>query len=206
MALSSVTSEFKLEEIAQAISSQGFWVDRDFFPSAWCVGIRRDIEDVRSREELRPAGVGRAQTRREDSTIRRDVIFWIERDDLNARPERLELIETIETIRQGLNRLLFLGLWDWEGHFALYPAGAFYREHLDRFRDESRRTVSIVFFFNPGWERGDGGELRLHLPSGVVDIPPRAGTAVIFMSDQIKHEVLETHKDRASFAGWLRTR
>ena len=34
-----------------------------------------------------------------------------------------------------LNRDLFLGLEDFESHFAMYPPGAFYLKHVDRFRD-----------------------------------------------------------------------
>jgi len=111
-----------------------------------------------------------------------------------------------EYVRETLNSELFLGLWDWEGHYAVYPPGAFYKTHLDRFQNDSKRTVSMVLFFNSEWSVDDGGILRLDLPSESVRVAPRPGTAVFFLSDKIPHEVLETKRDRYSFAGWCRTR
>ena len=71
----------------------------------------------------------------------------------------------MEGLRQQLNRELFLGLDEYESHFALYAPGAFYRTHLDRFRDDDQRTVSVVIYLNDSWLPGQGGALRLH-PEG----------------------------------------
>ena len=35
-------------------------------------------------------------------------------------------------------------------------------------------------------------------------VVPRAGTLLLFMSEEIEHEVLPTRRDRASIAGWFR--
>jgi len=37
----------------------------------------------------------------------------------------------IETLRMGLNRALYLGLFDYESHYAIYGAGAGYTKHSD---------------------------------------------------------------------------
>src|SRR5690554_1726629 len=76
-------------------------------------------------------------------------------------------------LRLILNRTLLLGLDNYETHYALYPPGAGYSRHLDRFKDNPLRTVSVVLYLNSQWQPGDGGELRLHLPEGSVDGAPR---------------------------------
>src|SRR5690606_40913567 len=89
---------------------------------------------------------------------------------------------------------------------ALPISGAGYSRHLDRFKDNPLRTVSVVLYLNSQWQPGDGGELRLHLPEGSVDVAPRAGTLAVFMSDSILHEVLPARRQRASLVGWFRRR
>ena len=90
-----------------------------------------------------------------------------------------------------LNRAFFLGLEDYESHFALYPPGAFYQKHLDRFRDDDRRTLSAVFYLNADWQPEQGGALRLYPEGGgELDVLPTAGTLVLFMSAELPHEVL----------------
>ena len=59
---------------------------------------------------------------------------------------------------------------------------------------------------DPGHNEADGGALRLHLPDGAVDVPPRGGTLVLFLSAEIEHEVLPTTRERLSIAGWFRRR
>ncbi len=81
----------------------------------------------------------------------------------------------MEALRQILNRELFLGLEEYESHFALYAPGAFYRAHLDRFRDDDKRTVSVVLYLNDDWLPEHGGALRLH-PQGGAQRGYRAGS------------------------------
>jgi len=38
----------------------------------------------------------------------------------------------------------------------------------------------------------------------IAKITPEMGKLVVFMSEQIPHEVLPTHQPRASVAGWFR--
>lgn len=45
--------------------------------------------------------------------------------------------------------------------FCPVPTGAFYRRHLDRFRDDDRRMVSAVLYLNEDWQPQDGGQLRM---------------------------------------------
>ena len=119
----------------------------------------------------------------------------------------MELLGLAEQIRLALNRRLFLALFEFEAHLALYPPGAFYRRHVDSFRGAANRMVSLVVYLNRAWHPGDGGELVLYRPQTaeeMIRIAPCAGTLLLFMSEEIEHEVLPTRTDRASIAGWFR--
>ena len=69
-------------------------------------------------------------------------------------------------LRDALNRRLLLGLHELEAHYALYPAGAHYDRHRDRFRDDDARVLSAVLYLNRDWTEADAGALRLYLPDG----------------------------------------
>ena len=118
-----------------------------------------------------------------------------------------EFLDLAEQIRLALNRRLFLALFEFEAHVALYPPGAFYRRHFDSFRGAANRMVSLVVYLNRDWGDHDGGDLVLYRPGTgdeMARIAPRAGTLLLFMSEEIEHEVLPTSRDRASVAGWFR--
>lgn len=153
---------------------------------------------------LAPAGVGRGEEQAVREGIRGDHIHWLEDGQAQVCDAYLALMDQL---RQTLNRELFLGLEEFECHFALYPPGAFYQTHLDRFRDEDSRCVTAVVYLNPDWQPADGGELRLYLPdASSLDIPPLAGDLLMFLSGDFPHEVLVTQTDRLSLTGWFRRR
>ena len=111
-------------------------------------------------------------------------------------------------VQQALNRALFLGLFEYEAHFAHYPPGAFYRRHLDSFRGRANRVVSTVGYLNPDWPEDGGGEMVLYAPDEpereVARVRPSAGTFACFLAERVPHEVLPTRLPRASIAGWFR--
>ena len=80
----------------------------------------------------------------------------------------------------------------------MYPPGAFYRRHLDRFASDDRRALSCVLYLNEAWRAEDGGALRLYLPGRHRDVLPRAGTLVAFLSERFEHEVLPAQRERLS--------
>lgn len=180
----------------------GYSVRPGFFPPAWSADARAEI--AAWRERFARAGIGQGGGTRTEDGVRKDLTRWWE-------PEALSGIQArywgeFERLREELNRSLFLGLRELEGHYAIYAPGAFYRRHLDRFRGDSRRTVSLVAFFNEGWSAADGGLLRIECPRrGTVDVLPEAGTLVAFLSAEVLHEVTETKRERFSFAGWMKT-
>ncbi|MCI1709472.1 MAG: 2OG-Fe(II) oxygenase [Chiayiivirga sp.] len=163
--------------------------------------LRADLDRAEHAGRLRAAGTGSGHAPRRDGTLRGDAILWLERE---ASPAQSALLACLDVWRIALNRELWLGLEEVEAHYALYPPGAGYARHRDRFRDDDARVLSFVLYLNPDWQTDDGGELRLHLPDGTLDIAPRLGRAVFFLSAEIEHEVLPAKRERRSIAGWFR--
>jgi len=153
---------------------------------------------------LNPAGVGRGQGLAVREGIRGDSIQWLEQGQSAPSDGYLQ---AMDELRSALNQAFYLGLEDFECHFASYPPGAFYQKHLDRFRDDDRRTLSAVFYLNADWQPEQGGALRLYPEGGgELDVLPTAGTLVLFMSAELPHEVLPASRERLSLTGWFRRR
>ena len=105
------------------------------------------------------------------------------------------------------SRRLFLGLFSFESHFSHYQSGDFYRKHLDAFKGEANRVLSLVTYLNRGWEPNQGGELVIYSPEDgteLVKVTPMFATLVLFLSEEFSHEVLPTARNRYSVAGWFR--
>ncbi|MFO3720846.1 2OG-Fe(II) oxygenase [Pseudomonas sp. HLMP] len=167
-------------------------------------GLLRQLAFECRQRELSPASVGRGAGQEVREAIRGDRIQWLEAGQSEACDQYLA---AMDDLRQALNQGLYLGLEDFECHFALYPPGAFYRRHLDRFRDDDRRTVSAILYLNEDWQPEDGGQLRMFLADEVVhDVQPQAGCLVVFLSGDIPHEVLPAGRERLSLTGWFRRR
>ncbi len=153
---------------------------------------------------LNPAGVGRGQGLAVREGIRGDSIQWLEHGQSAPSDGYLQ---AMDELRRALNQAFYLGLEDFECHFACYPPGAFYQKHLDRFRDDDRRTVTAVYYLNEAWQTEHGGALRLYLADETeLDVLPSAGTLVLFISAELPHEVLPASRERLSLTGWFRRR
>lgn len=192
-----------LDEAADALARDGWWCRDHALPADLVVALREDMQALVEADALERAGVGRETDYQIDRSVRRDRILWLDR----RRPAPGRFLDLAEALRQALNRRLFLGLFEYEAHFAHYPPGAFYRRHLDSFRGAANRILSTVAYLNTDWQDGDGGELVLYTEEedGVLaQIAPKAGRLVIFLSEEIPHEVLPARCDRFSIAGWYR--
>ncbi|HEK0779309.1 TPA: 2OG-Fe(II) oxygenase, partial [Proteus mirabilis] len=91
-------------------------------------------------------------------------------------------------------------------HFACYEKGAFYKKHLDAFKENVTRRLTTVLYLNDEWAPQDGGELVIYDldDNQLATVAPQGGRLVVFLSEQFPHEVLPTHKERISIAGWFR--
>jgi SM-20-related protein len=185
------------EQIAAGLAGAGWCWCPQLLPPELVTGLRVDLL-LRS-HRLRPAAVGRE--RLHDSGERGDLTLWLE----GAGPAQRAFLERLEQLRVELNRRLFLGLFDYQAHYALYPPGAVYRRHLDAFRGASNRVLSTVFYLNEDWAADAGGELVLWNAAGVelARLAPVAGAALFFLSAEFPHAVLAATRPRYSIAGWF---
>lgn len=193
-----------LSTIVDDLATRGWSQQALFLPDALSRALAAECRRRHAEGELNPASVGRGAAQEIREAIRGDQIQWLDPGESEVCDRYLG---AMDSLRQAINQGLFLGLEDFECHFALYPPGAFYKRHLDRFRDDDRRMVSAVFYLNEGWQPEDGGQLRMFLQDGVEhDVQPVAGSLVVFLSGEVPHEVLPAGRERLSLTGWFRRR
>lgn len=190
-------------ELAARLAGQRFALAPDFADAGLWQALAARARRSAAAGLLRPAGVGQGADAVLRPEIRGDQIAWLDPGDPD--PALAEYQARMEALRAALNQALYLGLLELESHFAWYPPGAAYARHVDRFARDSRRVLSTVLYLNADWRPGDGGELRVQLEGGALDVPPRGGTLAIFASD-LPHEVLPARGERFSLAGWFRRR
>lgn len=186
-----------LEKLLDAIAEQGWYVWDDFLTPDQVSRLRSCAP-----ESWQRARIGRQEEAQRISQIRSDKIQWLR--ELMGQPIQ-DYLERMEQIRQQVNQDFFLGLFEYEAHFAKYEAGDFYKKHLDAFRGNENRKLTTVFYMNPNWCAADGGELKLYdLNDQLIEtIAPISGRLVVFLSEKFPHEVLPTQAERISIAGWF---
>jgi SM-20-related protein len=192
------------DAIAAAIAQHGYAVVAGALAESTVDALRARARELDTAGALAPAHIGRARTRAMRADIRGDRIAWL---DAPGTAAEQSFAHWMEALRVACNRELFLGLAQLEGHYAIYPPGAGYARHRDRFRDDDTRVLSCVLYLNDRWQEGDGGALRLHVACGQsIDVLPQGGTFVAFLAADFEHEVLATRRERISLTGWFRRR
>lgn len=199
--LSLVQHDPLFDSLADALSEQGYAVLPAALPPALTEALFLRVTAL-DEAAFRRAGVGREGDFAVNPFVRNDDILWLG----SQHGAEAQYLQWMETLRQEINRRLFLGLFDYEAHFARYQAGAFYKKHLDAFKGRSNRVLSTVFYLNPGWQAGDGGQLVIYDNAEAVAarVTPLMGTLAVFLSDRVPHEVLPAQRTRYSIAGWFR--
>lgn len=193
-----------IARIVDDLAEHGWSQQKLFAPQALTLALADECRNRSAQGALAPAGIGRGNAQQISEGVRGDHIQWLDAGQSASCDQYLALLDEL---RVALNQGLYLGLEDYESHFALYPQGAFYQKHLDRFRDDDRRAVSAVFYLNRDWQAEQGGALRLYLADGSShDVLPEAGTLVVFLSADMPHEVLPATRERLSLTGWFRRR
>jgi SM-20-related protein len=189
---------------SDALVACGVAIVPGFFDSALVTRLRERAFALDRAGGFVPAGIGRAASRAHHEEVRGDRIRWIDLPSDDGSENALA--EALDPVRRDVNRSLALGAFDLEMHYALYPPGAGYARHRDRFRDDDARVLSCVAYLNDAWGARDGGALRLHLDGGPRDVEPIGGTLVAFLADRVEHEVLPATRERLAVAGWFRSR
>src|SRR5688500_1682122 len=194
-----MTSVF--DSIADNLAEQGYAVVDQFLSQSEIVDILELEAFKNGVDHFKKAGIGKNQGLQINEAIRGDYIQWL--DKISAPPAAKVYLERLDELVKFLNQALFLSLKDFEVHLTAYPIGSYYKRHLDQFKQDDHRKLSVICYLNQNWNEFHGGHLRMHLPDGPQDILPIAGRLVCFRSDQIEHEVMPATRERLSLTGWI---
>ncbi len=193
-------SEAVLDEIADALVDKGYILLSEIIPEHVSLAL---LEKMQSEQNInfKKAAIGRGIGQQVNTFIRSDKISWLNHQDHTDR----EYLTIMNQLKEGLNQRLFMGLFHYESHYAVYEPGAFYKKHLDALKGSQNRLLTTVYFLNPEWQVNDGGQLVIYdeLDQPLDVINPLLGTLVIFLSERFPHEVKTTFKTRNSIAGWF---
>jgi len=190
------------EQIAVALETRGLFILPAGLPEPVAASLWHCLCGLQE-DEFQRAGIGRGPDQSSNPFVRRNRIRWLEEGD-GIAPEWFDWSGRLMAY---LNRRLFLGLFSFESHIAIYQQGDFYRRHLDAFRGEANRVLSLVTYLNAGWQPDQGGELVIYPGADdgtAIKVVPAYGTLVLFLSEEFPHEVLPATRERYSVAGWFR--
>ena len=192
-------------QLVDNIHQQGFHLIDDFLAPMYAEALRGLALDLAERGQYEQGKIGSSQQSVNNQTIRRDQRYWL--DERSGNDTITAYFQAMSAISTALNQQLFLGLSDFETHFAIYPPGAFYKKHVDQFNNNNDRRISCVYYLNENWQEHYGGYLRLydHDDSLLADVMPTGNRLICFRSD-LPHEVCETRQTRLSIAGWMKAR
>lgn len=187
------------ELLISSLIERGWYSCDMFLDQTLCQSLIAELHAL----PLRAARIGKGNSEKILADIRNDSIYWLNEHQSVTQSLYLKKMDELMTV---LNRELYLGLKQFEGHFARYEKSGFYKKHIDQFAGNNERLVSAITYLNTPVV---GGELRIYKrdnPDEVeIDIAPKEGRLVCFLSNQIYHEVRPTENERYSIAGWLRT-
>lgn len=186
------------------LAQHGWAVTTNWLAPDAIAALTQEAQSLWTGATFKAAGVGRGAAFQVRSDIRSDHILWL--DEANLTVPQAAYWTAMETLRQELNAQLFVGVQELEAHYAVYPPGALYQKHLDRFSTADERIISCSLYLNPNWDEADGGALCLYAGEHSIDVYPHAGTLAIFRSDAIYHEVLPATRERFSLTGWFKRR
>lgn len=200
------SSESMYEKISSELAEKSYTTVDGFLNESGVNALIKTIDDSVKNGGFKKAGIGTAHQFQVNNAIRGDFIHWINLKETEGMLKGF--VDRIYGLLTYINRTCFLGLKDFEMHYAYYPQGAGYKRHLDQLKANDHRRLTFILYLNKGWQIKDGGLLRMYLKNSnneeiPFDIAPLAGRLVVFRSDLIEHEVLACTRPRYSMTGWM---
>ena len=195
------TLRSKFDAIADGLAADGIAVVDEFLGLEEIKSIIEEDEFKNGLLRFKKAGVGQATEKQIIESVRGDYIQWI--DPSTASSQIQNYLGRLSDLRVFLNQALFLSLKDAEVHKTIYPIGSFYKRHLDQFKKDDHRKLSVICYLNEAWQENEGGQLRVYFSDRQEDFFPTAGRLVCFRSDLLEHEVLPATRPRMSLTGWM---
>ena len=193
-----------LEQAMEQLSEKQWACLSHFFSEKELSQLKASAQTAWNQGQFAPAKVGRSAEQQRAQSIRSDSTLWLDLSD----PNYAFLSHKIQALQSTLNQNFFLGLKEFECHFAHYSPGQFYDEHIDQARLQSplhgERVISFVLYLNSNWSPEDGGQLSIRSQTPFVEIDPVEGRLVLFRSDTVPHAVRPATRERWSLTGWFR--
>lgn len=193
------------QPLVEALSTQGYYLIDDFLEQEHHTALLAMAQDLYQQGLFNEAKIGKNTQAHHNKKIRTDEIFWL--DEEGDHPGIKAYLNKIRAIANLLNQQFFLGISEFETHFAAYQPGSFYKKHCDQFSISKSRKISCVYYLNAHWDETFGGELKLYQQNDqlIQTIHPQGNRFVCFNSE-LPHEVCVTRQPRYSLTGWLKTR
>lgn len=189
------------DQIVDDLAEKGFSVTDSFLDDSEIEAILSVDEFKNKMLHFKKAGIGNSASLKINENVRGDHIFWV--DTRKAHISISVYVSRLKALQVYLNKTLFLSLKDIELHLTSYPVGSYYRRHVDQFKQQDHRKISVILYLNRDWRSEQGGQLRVYSQSNEIDIFPVAGRLVCMRSDLIEHEVLPASRERLSVTGWM---
>ena len=177
-------------------------IAQNFLSEPLALQLKKHLISLYTGQHLLSAGIGNDHHAVQNKSVRKDIIYWLDRDHKNKHEN--DFFDLMDSFVTHLNKTCFTGITGYEFHYTLYEEGSFYKRHLDQFQNNGSRQYSMVMYLNTGWNEGDGGELRIYHEDHLQNIAPVNGKSIFFKSSELEHEVLTTNRPRMSITGWLK--
>jgi SM-20-related protein len=190
------------DDIIDSFIENKVGISDNFLSVALSNHLKNNLKDLYATNKLKNAGTGNETIILKDTLVRSDKIYWLDR--MHNDPFENEFFDLMDSFILYLNSTCYTGITGYEFHYAMYETGAFYKKHLDQFRNNESRQFSMIMYLNTDWHASDGGELCIHHKNYLQNISPNEGKSVFFRSNELEHEVLITNKIRMSITGWLK--
>lgn len=190
----------KKELIITELVKKGWFSSDNFIDSQLCQNLFLEAQKL----DYHRAQIGRGANQADNNQIRSDSTHWL--SESGQTKSQSNYLTLMNELQNDINQSLYLGLREFECHFAKYQPTNFYKKHLDQHRGRDVRKITAITYLN---NVEKGGELVLYkdeLSDDIIEIiSPKQATFVCFLSSEIYHEVKPTAQDRYSITGWFRT-
>jgi SM-20-related protein len=187
------------KKVFKDLKECGFSVNESFVPKSFAQELLSELKHFYQKGLMHQANIGLNKNKHIDKNIRGDKIYWLDgKSEIQKR-----YFNFLQNYIDKLNREFFLGINNFEAHYAVYEEGSFYKKHFDNFKGKNNRVVTILFYLNENWQENDGGELVIYKDKEYL-VLPKFATMATFITEEILHEVKVTNKKRYSLVAWLR--
>ncbi|KTC65269.1 2OG-Fe(II) oxygenase [Legionella adelaidensis] len=191
------------EFFIESILAKGYCLIDNFLPQETYLKLIEVIKNIEVNGWARKAKIGPQNMAQRNTTIRSDSIFWLEEN--SGIDEIQNYFAKIEELKKLLNKNFYLGLSDFEAHFAIYQPGSFYKKHVDQFANKKDRVISCVYYLNEDWHADFGGNLQLYNANDeVIEVISPQGNRFVCFESHLPHEVTTANHVRYSIATWLK--